>query len=263
MGNIFCEKVFLFFLIPITAVRLCSNNKGFTFRCVPYWSALFYFKEKVKMKKTMKKIMAIFLAVVMTASFASCGLLGLGKSQQAAVAKSSYERLTALYETCEALSDIIYEAWSFAIYDAYSYNNARACAEAISKKIGANYDIFVKNLNAEIEYNGKKVSASTQLEMMKDFNHMLSIVICVIDEYGFYADGDAIIELVAKDIRKLNDKYEDVTGYSDLKKYYVAVEEYYNFVKSPSGSLLTYEGTVSGFEKEAKDLQKSLKTLFI
>ncbi len=263
MGNIFCEIVFLFFLIPIAVKGCVAAIRDSLFGAFLIGAHFFYFKEEKKMKRTMKKILAISLAAVMIVSLASCGLLGLGKSQQVAVAKTSYERITALYETCEGLSDIIYEAWSFAIYDAYKYNNAKACAEAISKKIGADYDIFVKNLNAEIEYLGKKVSASTQLEMMKDFNHMLSIVICVIDEYGFYANGDALLELIAKDIRKLNDKYEDVTGYSDLKKYYVAVEEYYNFVKSPNGSLSTYKGTVSGFETEAKNYQKNLKTLFI
>ena len=72
--------MFPFFLIPTnTGERLCDNNEGALFRCVPSWDALFYADRGINMDKDIpRKIIDVTGVELMPGEPAVC----LGNGEQ-------------------------------------------------------------------------------------------------------------------------------------------------------------------------------------
>ena len=227
-----------------------------------------------------KKLLALGLAVLMAMSLCSCALAEpilksvLGEDVGGAVAglledpakkqygygKSAYDSLVRSEKICTEMSDMIYEAWYFAIYNADEYATDNGVINAFAEEIGVSTaDLRTAYLNY-VETD--EYSAAVLAYALSEFRYALAIVGQVFKDKGMIAELDNELANAKEQIKVLGEEYPDYSELAMLKSYYAKLNSYAEFVKSPTGSFNQLGNTIETYEKEIRDCRKELELTF-
>ena len=212
----------------------------------------------------MKKIISLFLALVMCLSLCACGGNSIKKAFNES--KEAFEYVTTAYIATNEFSQDIYEAWYLGINDKYTYNDESELAS------------FAGQMNIELEHIrqaianlcGKdKYSYSDKLweSLYKEYNYShFSAWVAVISE-AYKCSGKATEiskELCnAKDLMKgLSDNYSDYEHYPALKEYFTTTIAFYDFCCNPEGSFEQVVETFNNYRNNARESFFDLNYIF-
>ena len=192
-----------------------------------------------------------------------CGKDDPEKEAQYNAASRAYVNLNQTAQGVEIIMDAIYNGWYFAIYKADEYSTAKECIAAFCNRTGLDHDEVVISINKQIEYLGYEVSGTTQMAVLRTFSNTVEVIVRIYSEKGWYAEFNDTLLSAQNDIASLTSKYEDITGYSTLKKYYSEVFAYSQFAASPSGSFSQLESTINTYETNIRKYNNELAFLFL
>ena len=196
----------------------------------------------------------------------SCTRCGYEDPEKAAQYNSAYrafQNLTQTAQGVEIIMDAIYNGWYFAIYQADNYSTAKECINAFCNRTGLDHDDVVIAINQQIEYLGYDVSGTTQMAVLRTFSNTVNVITRIYSAKGWYDEFNYCLSSAQNDIMSLTSKYEDITGFSTLKKYYSEVFAYTQFAASPSGSFSQLESTMNTYETNIRKYNNELAFLFL
>ena len=161
------------------------------------------------------------------------------------------EKLDFAEERCEMIMDSIYGAWYFYIYEASDYyNESILLPYATEAKIPKDkvQDIIARKYN---ETSGYGIAAYIRV-----LSTNLEIVHTYYDEFGTFDIIEQNLEYAKTMIGQLPDDFKKKEL---LKDYYNAVNKYYNFVESPSGSFSQLGDKRQSLEEAVNDAKQKLE----
>lgn len=174
-------------------------------------------------------------------------------------AKLAYQYLMAVHQACIYVMDSIYEAWHFAIYTADSYTSFNACFDEFCKKA----DLDKSNASAALEkamdaYGYNKKTDSAKLEAMCSFDVTVTLVEYVYTSDGTYDYLDAFIDNAKTHLKSVTEKYKNVTGYEDLRKYYAKAKAYVEICEGVTGTFNQLKTTITDYESALSEYKYNL-----
>ena len=184
------------------------------------------------------------------------------KEQETAAAKMAYEKLLLAENTCCEIMDTIYAAWHFAVYESGNYSNATECYEKYIEVTQLDYDSTLDILNTDLVDLGREVNGQTQIAYLEDISTAVDLVLLVYYDNGVFAGLEECLGTAKESLKSVTDQYKDATGYDDLKKYYVEIESYFEYIKNPTGSFDDLGALVNNYETNMRTYRKSLEFIF-
>lgn len=192
-----------------------------------------------------------------------CGYDDPEKEAQYASAYQAYLELNQTAQGIDIIMDSVYNGWHFAIYKADNYSTAKDCITAFCNTTGLDYGEVVTAINEQIKHLGYEVDGITQMAVLRTFSNAVEVVVRVYSSKGWYEEFYNGLSIAQNDIMALTSKYEDITGYSTLKKYYSEVFAYSQFAASPSGSFSHLESTMNAYKTNIRKYNNELAFLFL
>lgn len=168
-------------------------------------------------------------------------------------AKNVYETLNNIALLCEYGMDDIYGAWHFGIYEADD------CYDSTF------YIDFAQNTpyltSDELSKAADDLGFDTNT-VKTDWQNCVYVVEKAIGNRGDYALAEDAMQTIEDYLYELKETDEDYTYYPKLKDYYSAVDSYFKFFRSPSGSFNQLGDTVTSYETNIRTYQSDLGFLF-
>lgn len=226
---------------------------------------------KEKLQNISKKQIAIFagvgvaiIAIVIASIFLFGGNKGGsgndGPSAEAirevevGFAETAYSKLNSAAKTTSEVMRGIYGAWYYAIYESdqgKDYNRMFNLAD----KLGFSY--------SEIETAVKSLGYSTlNYEIFTDFNKTVKIADAVYEARGTYDEIDGYMDSAKNLLQKISKENYEYTSHAKLTSYYSEVLTCYQFVQSPSGSLVDLKNRITSFESKVGNYKNELSIAF-
>jgi hypothetical protein len=147
---------------------------------------------------------------------------------------------------CNAVMNTICGAWYFQVYKSGDYS---------SMQIVTDYSIYtgikkskIKSIIKENGFSGK----NGILACIKNLSSNLSIVHTYFVDNGTFDKIDDDLKKAKKIIKKM----EDSDQKTQLKEYYNALNNYYDFVKSPSDSFALLEDKMASLQSAVENCQE-------
>ena len=192
------------------------------------------------------------------------------------ISQQAYNDLTEAFDLTSTYGSDIYNAWYEGIF-----NSKKLSVSYLSSKTSLSEE-DVKNGVAASSLGGvdayKQASEEERSEAQEGADELLdfigelggdyaysSAVGSVVAAYGVNGTSDKISSLLsnAKDaLRTISDEYSDYEYYPTLKDYYSAVNAYFDFCESPTGSFQQLSDTRNNYENDAREYQNDLDFVF-
>lgn len=170
-------------------------------------------------------------------------------------AKGAYENLNSVAKTASKIMDSVYNAWYFAIYEADDYWQEQK-ASAFASKTGVKYQ---EVLDAMEKMGYLENWYFTALE---DFSSAVWIIIEIYETNEVITAADEDMEYVKAMLQKISSENYEYTKHSELTAYYSSVLSYYEFAKSPSGTLNNLYSTMNSYEAQINTYKNQLSITF-
>lgn len=192
------------------------------------------------------------------------------------ISQQAYNDLTEAFDLTSTYGSDIYNAWYEGIF-----NSKKLSVSYLSSKTSLSEE-DVKNGVAASSLGGvdayEQASEEERSEAQEGADELLdfigelggdyaysSAVGSVVAAYGVNGTSDKISSLLsnAKDaLRTISDEYSDYEYYPTLKDYYSAVNAYFDFCESPTGSFQQLSDTRNNYENDAREYQNDLDFVF-
>lgn len=249
----------------------------------------------------MKRIIALFLVLVMCISLVGCGKTmcsiegceneavedatfeeaycskHLASKKAFTASKVAYDNIDTAYKICEQFGSDIYEAWRLGIYNkddilddgvAYLASELSLSEEEIA--VGVAYVIAVNALKEdwetmpEDEKNELIEGADALIEMMEDdlFSFCVLAVAGAYETNGKVEEAKTALTEAKSKMKELSDKYSDYEHYPNLKGYYTTTSSFFDFCQNPSGSFEQVKDTINDYKNDARDYISDLDYIF-
>lgn len=191
--------------------------------------------------KKLLRVVCFIVAIVM--SFSTIPV-------HAETKKTDEEKIIAYLDDatfeCNAVMNTICGAWYFQVYKSDDYR---------STKIVTDYSAYTGIKKSKIKSIIKENGFSDKngiLACIKNLNSNLGIV------HAYFVDNGTFdkIDDDLKKAKKIMKKMEDSDQKTQLKEYYEAVNNYYDFVKSPSDSFALLEDKMASLQSAVEDCQE-------
>ena len=179
-------------------------------------------------------------------------------------AKKAYSNLKQVYSVADSMIGYESKAWKFTIYDSDGIRDLEGGASKFSQEVGLNKT----EVNKAVDELAEAIKNNSPAEMQSimtnnilakkifdDASYAIYLVYIVFDNKGLITDADNLLEDVKATIKQLD---SDNEYYSDLKGLYTAVENYWEFTKSPSGSYATLSTNIQNYQSEIDKYISSL-----
>ena len=184
------------------------------------------------------------------------------KDRELAAAEAAYEQLVLAETACCEVMDSIYAAWHFAVYENGNFTNATDCYKAYIEATKLDYDSTLDILNEDLADLDREINGQTQMAYLCDIGTAVDLVLFAYSDNGILAGVAAEMEKAKEALKSLTDRYAADTGYGELKKYYVEIESYFEYIKNPTGSFDDLGALVNTYETNMRNYRKSLELTF-
>ena len=169
-------------------------------------------------------------------------------------AKKAYKKLNTAADKCDEIAATVDGAWYFYVYlsDDYDMSDYEEVVEDFSKNTGIPKSFILQ----ELEANGlDEESAFLYYMFFQDLDCCLGVVEKYYEDKGAFTATENNINKAKNFIKKAGKKS---SYYKTLKKYFVTVQNYFNFVKSPTGSYSELEANINGYKKSIEEYKATL-----
>lgn len=220
----------------------------------------------------MKKLVALFLSLVVCLNLAACG----NDKKAFEASKAAYDNIDTAYEITEQYGDDIYEAWRLGIYKkdeildggteylaselSLSTDEIRTgVAYTVVKLVGKNWDEI-----SEAEKNKYIDTADVFFSAMKDdmFTFCVYAVTHAYTLNGKVEEAQTALDAAKAQMKDLSQKYSDYEHYPNLKGYYTTTSSFFDFCNNPTGSFEQVKDTINKYKNEARDYISDLDYIF-
>jgi hypothetical protein len=195
--------------------------------------------------KKLLRVVCVIIAIVMSFSTISV---------QAETKKTNEEKAIAYLDKaaskCDTVMDTIYQSWYFQVYKTGEY--------------------YAEMLTSYGDYTGikpSKVKSIVKKNYGESYTNETGLMACisVLDVnldivHTYYVDKGTFdkIDDNLKKAKKIINKMKDSDKKTKLKEYYNAVNKYYKFVKSPSGSFSKLGDKMDSLQSAVEECQEEL-----
>lgn len=221
----------------------------------------------------MKKIITLFLAVIMTLSLVACGDGTENKEisdKETAfdVAKEAYGKIDAAYEITEKFGGDVYNAWFAGIYDEDEIldDGVGYLAGKLSlneSEIIAGVELFLSEAGEETEML-TKYSANVYFKYMEEslFSFCIAIVALSYEANGKIEEAQTALDSAKNSMKKMSEKYSDYEHYPKLKEYYTSTKAFLDFCKEPNCSFEQAKTTINDYRNTIRNCVSDLDYIF-
>lgn len=243
----------------------------------------------------MKKIVVIFLAVVMCFSVTACGdgkKKAFEDSKEAynkiafEVSKEAYNNINTAYDIVEQFGTNLQEAWRIGIQETSEIRDKGV--KYLASELSLTEDEIIKGTAYALltlrglETTPEKIDAwmddaaefwvaHSWLEFKDDYFDLSDedrFAFCVYMLIGVYeANGGiekintALNDAEAK-MKELSNEYSDYEHYPNLKDYFATVRSFLEFCQNPIGSYEQATTTINDYRNKARDCRSDLDYIF-
>ena len=165
-----------------------------------------------------------------------------------------YKKLNEVVEICMYGMDVVYDAWSWGIYEADKYKINNASSQTTFIGLALKTGISVGDLEAA-GYSADQIKS--------DWRYAVFTVEGALSKLGYY---DAVKQKMSEAqsiLQELTTTYGDYTYYPKLKDYYVAVDSYATFFLEPTCSFDQLLDTINNYEKNIRTYQTEVELLLL
>ena len=170
-----------------------------------------------------------------------------------------YQHLEKATELCQSAMEEIDAAWHFGIYDA-----SHAYTDEAGFWFDFAYGIYSAGIMRDTQSEVKKAAKDlgfTHTQVRSDWRKCVQVYLKVLENRGAYDEIDQELAAALELLDELENKYESTPAMEALRSYYEMVEEYRDFVVSPSGSYGDLSSTVATMESRIETAKKSVDKL--
>ena len=202
------------------------------------------------MKKFIKTIAVALCLAMLVTTIPVTGTKTAQAASQKTLEKNAKKCLDSASRDCKTVMNTIYNSWYFQVYEADDYYNS-AILEPYYEYTGIPTS-KVKKIIKELydETDGYGIAASIRV-----LSCNIHIVTTYFSQKGTYKKISKNLSNAKKYIKKLPNKKSKKKL---LQNYYNAVNKYYKFVKSPSGSFSGLEDKRNSLDEKVDDCKEEL-----
>lgn len=218
----------------------------------------------------MKRIISLFLLIVMCLSLVACGG---GNKKAFEVSKAAYDNIDIAYKITEQFGSDIYEAWRLGIYDddeilddgaAHLATELSLSADEI--RTGAVYTIYKDEWDTMSDEEKDELIDKADLFFSYFEDDLFSFcVMCVSGAYaanGKVEEAQIALDAAKAQMKELSQEYSDYEHYPNLKGYYTTTSSFFDFCNNPTGSFEQVKDTVNDYKNDARDYISDLDYIF-
>lgn len=230
----------------------------------------------------MKKLISLFLVAVMCLSLVACNG---GDKKALELSASAFNYIHQAYEKIEVIGNDILTVWKLGIYNeselrtwqsgfALICNNVSLSRDDMLDGLaylefttGDSYSTYEKCKEAAREhYDLYFYSSATSSGLLARYNNTFSACIdLVVESYrqnGMLAEIEGLLSSAIEIIKELSYNHSDYEHYENVKKYFTAVNTYFNFCSNPSGTLEQVMENTNKYNNTADECYNSLYYFF-
>ncbi len=230
----------------------------------------------------MKRFFALLLVLTIAISLCACSK---EETNLAAFSKPAYAKINEAYEIIDEYGSDVYEAWRIAINSKYDLTDGGWSYMAkelhlsqteleegvaytlsqldFSKKWEGNEDYFRQQVDAVLEKDYSNLSVHYTYLGVDLFTFCVWSVSNAYELNGKTGNAQAAMDEAKNILHTLATDHYDYYHYSDLKNYYVTVNSYLEYCKSPSGSFEQSITTINEYRNQARLYKTSLGILYL
>ena len=230
----------------------------------------------------MKKIMALLMVVAMCLSLVACSG---GNKKAFELSKSAFDNIQEAYEKLDIIGNDILSVWNLGIYSDYELRQWGEGLDLFCNNVSLSRDDVLDGLaylewkaENELNYEYYKESVreyddlhfySPHVEdcglLWRYDNTFSACIDLVVESYrqnGMLAEIESLLSQASQDIKELSENHSDYEHYENVKKYFSAVNTYFNFCSNPSGTLEQAKENINNYNNTANECYNSLYYFF-
>ena len=169
------------------------------------------------------------------------------KAEQISNATAAYGMLLLAEGYCDLFSEMIGDAWYFAIYKSDDYYTGDSAISAFSSYVGIEKALVQEGVDSYLTKLGYTTSSTYRAAALSTNSGALYVVDYALTKNETFKNAKDCIDSAKKYIGKLDSSYSSVNAYTEVVAYYSAVSTYFDFCCSPSGSYSQLSSTLSTF----------------
>ena len=230
----------------------------------------------------MKRLISLLIVVAMCFSLSACNG---GDKKALELSESAFKDIELAYEKLDVIGNDILTVWKLGIYNeselkewgegfsifcsAVSLSrddvlDGLAYFEMIANGNTLDYDYYKASVREH--YDVYFYSPSTGNGLLNQYENTFSACISlVVESYrqnGELEEIEALLSSASMTIKELSQNHSDYEHYENIKKYFTAVNTYFNFCSNPSGTLEQAMENINGYNNTAAECHNSLYYFF-
>lgn len=189
-----------------------------------------------------------------------CGVKDPATAEKAKGAEA-YVYLQLAEGYCDLFSDMIYDAWYFAIYKEDDYYTADSIIAAFSSYVGIDKALVSAGVDSYLNSLGL-TDSSYRRSVLATNNGALYVVDYALSNNDGFKNALECINSAKTVIQSMDRNYTAYNGFTEVSSYYSAVKAYYDFCYSPSGSFSQLSGTLNTFRSNCNTYRSACSLYF-
>lgn len=186
------------------------------------------------------------------------------KDRQFSAGNSAFLDINVAWQTTSKITDTIYDAWYWGIYEADRYNSYAECLPRFCAATGLDPDDVTNAIdNVLIWLEREPGDDNNRFMILQIDSGPVRTTIEVYKANGWFDDIADTLESAQKNISSLTKDYDDYTDRKTLQLYYSEAFNYYNFALSPDCSFSTLESTINAYETKLKNYNNQLAFTYL
>lgn len=186
------------------------------------------------------------------------------RDRQFSAGNSAFLDINAAWQTTSKITDTIYDAWYWGLYESDKYDSYEECLPRFCAATGLDPDDVTNAIDNVLIWLEREPGDDNNRYMILQINSgPVRTTIEVYKANGWFDDIDDALKSAQKNISSMTKDYDDYTERKTLQLYYSEAFNYYNFALSPDCSFSTLESTVSAYETKLKNYNNQLAFTYL